>query len=249
MPSNPDSLSVIIPVLNEAKNIEVVLRPLQQTLGIEVIVVDGGSQDQTVDRVKALGVRLVDSLPGRARQMNAGAQVATGTVLLFLHADTRLPDQFASYVHQTLAKPGVIVGAFTLKIEGDQPGLRWVEQGVKWRSHLCQLPYGDQAIFLKAKTFHQLGGFAEMPIMEDFELVRRLRRRGRVAIAPAPVITSGRRWQRLGVWQTTVMNQIVIAAYLLGVPPSLLVRWYRSGFTGWKWVRSLWQSFQKKNEG
>lgn len=247
MPPSLDSISIIVPVLNEEKNIEAVLLPLQNVLGVEIIVVDGGSQDQTVDRVKGLGIQVVASLPGRAKQMNTGAQAASGTVLLFLHADTRLPQEFVIPIHQTLAKPGVVAGAFRLRIDGHQLGLRWVEQGVQWRSHLCQFPYGDQAIFLKTETFWALGGFAELPIMEDFELVQRLKQLGRVAIAPACVTTSGRRWQRLGVWQTTVLNQMIIAAYLLGVPPDRLARWYRSGLINFgKYLRLLWRSLKLK---
>ena len=222
-------LSVIIPVLNEAEAIEALLPTVLQD-GIEVIVVDGGSQDGTVARAagaKARGAKVITSQAGRAKQMNAGAAIATADTLLFLHADTCLPANFASWVEQTLAQPGTIAGAFELSIEGSQPGLRWVEWGVKWRSRLLQMPYGDQALFLKADTFKALGGFAELPIMEDFELVQRLRSLGKVAIAPRAVFTSGRRWQKLGVLQTTLINQIVIAAYFLGVSPTAIGRWYR----------------------
>ena len=217
-------LSVIIPVLNEAEAIEALLPTVLQD-GIEVIVVDGGSQDGTVAR--AAGAKVITSQAGRAKQMNAGAAIATADTLLFLHADTRLPANFASWVEQTLGQPGTIAGAFELSIEGNQPGLRWVEWGVKWRSRLLQMPYGDQALFLKADIFKALGGFADLPIMEDFELVQRLRSLGKVAIAPATVFTSGRRWQKLGVLQTTLINQIVIAAYFLGISPMAIGRWYR----------------------
>jgi uncharacterized protein len=229
--SQPPLLSVIIPVLNEAALIESILYPLQAA-PVEVIVVDGGSHDQTVERAKALGVKVIQTAAGRATQMNAGAKIATGEVLLFLHGDTILPEQFVSCVQDTLAQPDTIAGAFDLAIAGDQPGLRWIEWAVKWRSRLWQLPYGDQALFLKAKTFHQLGGFAELPIMEDFELVRRLQAYGTIAIAPAAVVTSGRRWQQLGILRTTLLNQIVIMAYCLGVPPSRIAHWYRRGI--WK---------------
>jgi uncharacterized protein len=217
-------LSVIIPVLNEAAAIATLLPTVLQD-GIEVIVVDGGSQDETV--AKAAGAKVITSLVGRAKQMNAGAAIATAETLLFLHADTQLPADFAAWIEQTLAQPEAIAGAFELKIEGDQPGLRWVERGVKWRSRWLQLPYGDQALFLKADIFKALGGFAELPIMEDFELVQRLRSLGKVAIAPVAVVTSGRRWQKLGVLQTTLINQLVIAAYFLGVSPAAIGRWYR----------------------
>lgn len=219
-------LSVIVPVLNEADGIEEVLQSLQDD-GIEVIVVDGGSQDDTVERAKAMGVNVIKTAQGRAEQMNAGAEAATGEILLFLHADTRLPEEFVTLARQTLAQPRTIAGAFDLRIAGSEPGLRWIEWAVKWRSRLLQLPYGDQALFLKAETFRQLGGFAELPILEDFELVRRLQRYGKISIAPAAVITSGRRWQALGIWQTTLINQLVLLAYSLGISPAQIAKWYR----------------------
>lgn len=228
------SVSIIIPVLNEAATIQAGLSNLQlrQTTEtadtIEVIVVDGGSQDETVTLATALGAKVIISASGRANQMNAGAKLATGEILLFLHIDTCLPDEFVPLLQQTLAQPETIAGAFELRIAGEKPALRLVEWGVKWRSRLFQLPYGDQAIFLKATTFHQLGGFPELPIMEDFEFVRRLRAKGRIAIAPANVITSGRRWENLGVLKTTLINQLAIAAYFVGISPERIARWYRT---------------------
>ena len=221
----PD-LSVIIPVLNEANTIAQVIESLQPS-GAEIVVVDGGSSDQTVALASAMGVRVIAASLGRAAQMNAGAAVATGQVLLFLHADSRLPSHFAALIQQTLAQPNVIAGAFELQIAAPEASLRWVERGVNWRSRWLQMPYGDQAIFLQAETFRQLDGFAVLPIMEDFELVQRLQKLGKIAIAPAAVVTSARRWQKLGVFKTTVINQLVIAAYFLGVSPERLARWYR----------------------
>jgi rSAM/selenodomain-associated transferase 2 len=221
---------VIIPVLNEAETIAAVLSSVQRAgaeIPIEIIVVDGGSSDATVELAKAAGAIVLQTAPGRAKQMNAGAKAASGDILLFLHADTYLPSGFASLVTQTLAKPETVAGAFDLRIAGSHPGLRWIEWGVKWRSRLLQLPYGDQAIFLKAATFEQVNGFAELPIMEDFEFVRRLQTYGKIAIAPAAVTTSGRRWQRLGIVRTTLINQMAIAAYFLGVPLDQIARWYR----------------------
>ncbi len=225
-PANPPQISIIIPTLNEATVISPLLKSLQSA-EVERIVVDGGSHDQTVELAAAMGITVLKTTAGRAIQMNAGAQVAQGEILLFLHADTRLPPEFASLVTQTLAQPGTVAGAFDLQIEGQAGGLRWVEWGVKWRSHGLQLPYGDQALFLKADTFRAVGGFAALPIMEDFELIRRLQPHGKIAIAPAAVITSGRRWQKVGVLQTTLINQLIIAAYFLGVPIERIARWYR----------------------
>lgn len=202
---------------------------MQHLMQVEVIVVDGGSQDDTVPLAESFGLKVICTQPGRARQMNQGAAAATGDMLLFLHADTCLPDQWDQQVRETLARPGVVAGAFNLRINGSGVGLRLVEWGVGLRSHLFQMPYGDQAIFLPAPVFEQLGGFPELPIMEDFELMRRLRRKGQIAIADTFVQTSNRRWQKLGVWRTTLMNQLMIAGYFGGIEPEKLSQWYRRG--------------------
>jgi rSAM/selenodomain-associated transferase 2 len=227
--STPDrSISIIIPALNEARNLPRTLSVLQTISSVEVIVVDGGSLDDTVSVAETWGTKVLCSpVSGRAHQMNLGAAMAQGNILLFLHADTCLPDGFDDLVRQTLMQPTVVAGAFELAIDGNTPGLRWVEWGVQVRSHLCQMPYGDQALFMTAETFWAIGGFPALPIMEDFALVQQLKQRGRIAIAPGTVITSGRRWQRLNVFRTTVINQLVIIGYLLGVSPVRLAHWYR----------------------
>jgi uncharacterized protein len=224
-----ETISIIIPVLNEANNLPTVLKHIQSYTAVEIIVVDGGSHDDTVELARSLNLRVIQTDRGRACQMNAGAAVAAGQILLFLHADTRLPPGFDQFVHQALSRPKVIAGAFELKIDATMLGLRLVEWGVKWRSRLLQLPYGDQALFLRAATFHRLGGFPELPIMEDFVFVRQVRRLGQIAIVPATVLTSGRRWQKLGVIRTTLVNQWVILGYFLGVSPARIARWYRRG--------------------
>lgn len=221
------TLSVIIPVLNEAGNIRPLMEALQRTPEVEVIVVDGGSQDGTAAIAQTLGARVLFTNSPRACQMNTGAAAAAGGILLFLHADTRLPHDFPTAVRQTLDSAHVVAGAFDLGIQGEPWGLRWVEWGVKWRSHLCQMPYGDQALFLRADTFRAVGGFAELPLLEDMDMVRRLKRVGRVAIAPGRVSTSGRRWEKLGILRTTLLNQLILLAYHLGVSPDRLADWYR----------------------
>ncbi|NJN85445.1 MAG: DUF2064 domain-containing protein [Leptolyngbyaceae cyanobacterium SL_7_1] len=223
----PSQVSVIIPTLNEVAVIQDTIASVQAAGTSEIIVVDGGSQDETKAIAQSLGVKVIACRAGRARQMNAGASAAKGSILLFLHADTRLPHGFERLVQETLRQPDVVAGAFELAIQGDRPELRWVEWGVKWRSGYLQLPYGDQALFLRATTFAKLGGFPDLAIMEDFELVRRLKTQGRIAIAPASVLTSGRRWQRLGIVRTTLINQLVIAAYCLGIPSAQIAQWYR----------------------
>lgn len=230
MGNPPLLISVVVPTLNEAARIKDTISQVKKSCGetlVEIIVVDGGSTDATMERASSGGAKVILSYGGRAYQMNAGAKVARGDILLFLHADTRLPDRYDLLVLQTLATPGVVAGAFELKIDAQRWGLRLVEKGVNWRSRLLGMPYGDQAIFLPASVFWQVGGFHELPIMEDFELVIRLRRLGWVGIAPAPVVTSARRWQALGVLKTTTINQIIILGYYLGVSPDRLAQWYR----------------------
>ena len=158
--------------------------------------------------------------------MNAGAGEALGDILLFLHADTRLPQNWISMVRKALAEPGTAAGAFEIAINGNERGLRIIERLTNSRSRRLQLPYGDQAIFVKADLFGQIGGYSDLPIMEDFELVRRLRKFGRIITVPARVITSARRWRDRGIWRTTLINQAMILGYLTGISPARLVRWY-----------------------
>jgi len=220
-------LSIIIPVLNEAANLDATLASACGEAGVEIIVVDGGSEDASIDIAKQFDAVVIQASAGRATQMNAGAAIARGDVLLFLHADTRLPPNYATLIHQTLARPNVVAGAFDLKIDGKEWGLRLVEWGAARRSRFCQLPYGDQALFIKAHQFRALNGYPALPFMEDFVFVRQLKKLGNIAIAPAAVLTSSRRWQRVGVLRTTIINQLVIVGYSLGVSPITLRRWYR----------------------
>lgn len=222
-------ISIIIPVYNEAKTLPQLLPTLTQHSDLEIIVVDGGSVDETIAIAQNHGVQaLVSPEPGRAAQMNAGAAIATGEILLFLHADTQLPQGFTDLVESALRETEVIAGAFELAIAGSEPSLRWVEKTVRWRSRYCSLPYGDQALFMRRDIFQALGGFPNLPIMEDFAFVRQLRRQGKVAIVPQPVITSARRWKSLGVFKTTLINQAMIIGYYAGVSPIQLAKWYRT---------------------
>ncbi len=221
-------ISIIIPVLNEAANLPQTIASLLSLKTIEIIVVDGGSQDNTVEIAKTLGVKIIETQPGRATQMNAGAEVATAEILLFLHSDTLLPPNYDQWVLQSLSQPQTIAGAFQLQIEGSGIGLRVVEKLANARSRIFKMPYGDQAIFLRRSTFEKMGGYPSLPIMEDFEMMRQLKNKGHIEILPVSVSTSARRWQKLGVIKTTLINQIIIGAYILGIPPHQIATWYRS---------------------
>jgi rSAM/selenodomain-associated transferase 2 len=193
---------------------------------IEIIVVDGGSRDQTVDLAGSMGVRVLTSAPSKALQMNTGAAQASGDVLLFLHADTRLPQDFENRILAALARPDISGGAFSLGINSDASGLRFIERAANWRSKFLQMPYGDQALFVTRKRFHEIGGYPEYPIMEDFEFVRKLKKKGKIAILPESVQTSPRRWLKVGILRTWLLNQLIVAAYYLGISPQRLSRWY-----------------------
>ena len=226
-PGGQPHLSIIIPTLNEAGEIEKSLSRLSKSDTVEILVVDGGSSDDTVEKARKFGARLLSTAPSKAGQMNAGAANARGDVLMFLHADTCLPEHFEQKVLATVNRKGISAGAFTLTIDSDDSGLRFIERVANWRARLLQMPYGDQALFVSRQLFFEIGGFADYPIMEDFELVRRLKKRGKIAILPDSVITSPRRWQNLGVAKTWLLNQVILAAYFIGIPPHRLDAWYR----------------------
>ncbi len=220
-------ISVIIPALNEAAHIAATLECVRKSSPHEIIVVDGGSADETCAIALNRGAKVIHSKPARARQMNAGAAQATGNVLLFLHADTLLPDNWTRVVTDTLKAPGVAAGSFGFRVAERFPGRWLVEWTTNLRSRWFQNPYGDQTQFLRRAVFEELGGFADLPIMEDYELNQRLRKLGRVVTAEAAAITSGRRWKRLGVVRTTLTNKMMIAGFHLGVCPHKLARFYR----------------------
>jgi rSAM/selenodomain-associated transferase 2/rSAM/selenodomain-associated transferase 1 len=224
-----ESISVIIPTYNEALRLRSAVRRVQAEEDVQIIVVDGGSTDATVDTARFLGVDVIRSDKGRSRQMNGGAEHALGEILLFLHADTLLPQRWNHSVRRMLSGPGTAAGAFQFKLDRVLPFSRVIEKLVNLRSRVLQMPYGDQAIFLKAALFREVGGFADLPVMEDYALMQRLRKQGRIRIVPSPATTSARRWRRLGVFRTTVINQIIILAYWFSASPGTLTRLHRLG--------------------
>ncbi len=220
------SLSVIMPALNEENHIRQTLEHIGKISHGEVIVVDGGSTDNTVQIAKECGARVLSSRPSRGGQMNAGASEAAGDLLLFLHADTVLPDNFSSLIRHQMTSPEVVGGSFALKIQPSTPLLRYIERNVTWRTKIFRLPYGDQAIFVKASLFRLMGGYADIALMEDVEFVRRLRKIGKIAFIPVPVMTSSRRYEKIGTPQAILKNKLVLFGYYLKVPPSRLAQFY-----------------------
>ncbi len=218
-------ISVVIPTLDEAESIESAVDSALGADGVECIVVDGGSRDRTAERAVRAGATVITAPRGRARQLNAGAQRARHPLLVFLHADTVLPCGYGRVVQRILGRPEIACGAFRLRIEPATSTLRAIERIANLRARRLALPYGDQALFVRAERFHELGGFPDLPVMEDFEFVRRIRRTGRVEIAREAVETSSRRWRRDGTWRTTLRNQVAVLAYLGGVPAGKIARW------------------------
>jgi rSAM/selenodomain-associated transferase 2 len=221
-------LSIIVPVLNEGESIADALDALAdlRALGVEVIVVDGGSRDATVPRARARADRVISAPRGRALQMNAGAEKACGDVLLFLHADSRLPGDADHIVLDGIARSGRAWGRFDVKIDGDSPLLVAVAWLMNIRSRLTGIATGDQAIFVRRDAFHSVGGFPAIPLMEDIALSKRLKRASRPLCLRACAVTSGRRWDKNGVASTVLLMWRLRLAYFFGADPKALARQY-----------------------
>ena len=226
-------LSIIIPVLGEAERITALVDALcdQQSDGrCEIIVVDGDPDGGTIQVIHHRDVISVVSPKGRARQMNAGAALAQGENLLFLHADTRLPDGAFNRISTVLAQKQYVAGAFDLGIDSDRWALKVVACFASLRSRITRIPYGDQAIFMRKDYFTDIGGYQDIPLMEDVELMHRIKKRGeRIAILSDRVSTSPRRWEREGIIYCTLRDWVLATLYSLGVSPDRLARFYRSG--------------------
>jgi rSAM/selenodomain-associated transferase 2 len=221
-------LSIIMPVLNEGEGIAAALDALAvlRALGTEVMVVDGGSRDATIQRARLRADRVIAAPPGRGLQMNAGADKASGDVLLFLHADTRLPGEADHVVLNGLERSGRVWGRFDAEIEGQSPLLVVIAWLMNLRSRLTGIATGDQAMFVRRDAFQAAGGFAAIPLMEDIELCKRLRRVSRPLCLRERVVTSGRRWEKDGVLNTVVLMWRLRLAYFLGADPKTLARRY-----------------------
>ncbi len=222
-------LSIVMPVLNEAAGIDAALQALVQLTerGAQLVVADGGSSDDTAALAKTAGAVVVHAPRGRAFQMNAGAQQASADVLLFLHADTLLPEDADLMIAQALANGRFIWGRFDVRIAGRSPMLRVVATFMNLRSRWSGIATGDQAIFMTRAAFDGVGGFPSQPLMEDIEISKRLRKLSRPACLRAKVQTSGRRWETRGVWRTVLLMWRLRFAYWRGAAPEHLAELYR----------------------
>lgn len=221
------TLSIIIPVLNEAAGIVDVLQSLQgfRTQGAEIIVADGASGDATVQLALHLADQVITAPQGRASQMNVGAAIARAPLLLFLHADTRLPVEAIPLVAQAIAQ-GALWGRFDVVISGSANGLGLIATMMNWRSRLSGIATGDQAIFVRRDVFSQIGGFPNQPLMEDISFSRRMKQLGRPACLAEKVITSGRRWEKHGVLRTILLMWSLRLRFFCGANPADLAREY-----------------------
>jgi rSAM/selenodomain-associated transferase 2 len=230
--SFPGKISIVIPVLDEVERINCSIEKVLSQKGgenCEVIVVDGDPDGQTINAICHRDVITVVSEKGRAKQMNAGASLARGEILLFLHADTELPPLGLERIIGTLADERYVGGAFDLGVDSDNFWIKAIVARTRIRSRLTRIPYGDQAIFVRKKYFEEIGGFRDIPFLEDAEFMRRIKNRGdEISILRDRVKTSARRWEKEGIGYTTLRNMLVVGLYRLGVSPQKLAKYYRS---------------------
>lgn len=218
------SISVIIPTLNEESVLEHTLKSIGR--GDEIIVVDGGSSDSTREIANDFTEKVILSERGRGAQMDRGAREASGDMLLFLHADTSLPANWRGCIENALKDDRVIGGGFSLKIDSKGFSFRLIEAVANIRAKYLGLIYGDQAIFVRRDALFSAGGFMGLPLMEDVDFIRRIRKKGKVLLLDADVSTSPRQWQKKGVLKTTIRNLFFLSLYYAGVSPQRLYRLY-----------------------
>ncbi len=226
--ADPVKISIIIPVLNEQDTLPGLLKCLQsaRARGHEVLLVDGGSEDDTLARAQGLVDRVVRSERGRARQMNLGARHASGQVYWFLHADVILPNDALALLAAQAGGNSLFWGRFDVRLTGRAPGLRMVEWMMNLRSRLSGIATGDQGIFVSARLFHAVGGYEQIPIMEDIALSKRLKQLARPVAVRACLLVSSRYWERRGLWRTILLMWWMRFSYFIGISPARLARWY-----------------------
>jgi rSAM/selenodomain-associated transferase 2 len=227
---NSVRFSIIVPVLQEVERINAFLERLlclKSSNPYEIIVVDGDPASSTINAIANSHVIKIASPAGRGRQMNAGAGVAKGEILIFLHADTQLPQNALKYIDKTLQQEEYVAGAFDLEIESDHRYIKVVAAIARFRSRWTQIPYGDQTIFMKKDYFYRIGCFKEIPLMEDVELMQRIKKRGdRICILKRRIKTSDRRWRKTGMICTTFLDILLPILFKCGVSPDTLAKYY-----------------------
>lgn len=224
-------ISVIIPVYGEEKNINSAISAVKGIAGetdYEIVVVDGGPGESTLKSIKDENTVKLVSLPGRSKQMNAGAARAAGEVLLFLHADTRLPEGAFEDIREAMKDKNINGGAFSLSIDTKNIFLKFIAFTANIRSRFLRIPYGDQAIFFRKKYFDAIGGYKDIPLMEDLEIMGRLKKnKEMIAVLSSRAVTSARRWEKEGILRATLRNKFIKFMYNLGVRPEKLAQYYK----------------------
>ncbi len=220
------NLSVIVPVLNEEITVEATLQALVALAPYEIIIVDGGSRDRTREICRRFAVEVLSSERGRARQMNFGARRASGDVLLFLHADTRLPESALRDIDAALSDPRYLGGRFDVELPGAHWMFKMIAALINYRSRATKIGTGDQALFVRRDIFDLIGGYPDIPLMEDIVFCRALKGMGNIACLRSRVVTSARRWERDGVWRTILRMWMLKLCYFAGVSPSRLKQFY-----------------------
>ena len=224
------NFSVIIPVLHETNKINSLiehLHALEGSRNSEVIIVDGSPTKDTINVISDKKVISIASEKGRAKQMNAGASIARGEILIFLHADTKLPEDAFQKIRRVLEEGRYVGGAFYLRIDSDRVIFKLISHITSFLSRLTRIPYGDQTIFIKKDYFNRIGRYGDIPVMEDAELMRKIKReRKKICIIRDNVKTSPRRWEEKGIFYTILINQMIRILYFLGVSPDKLTKFF-----------------------
>ncbi len=215
-------LSIVIPAFMEARELSEALPPLLRIGSAEVIVVDGGSSDGTAAHAARLGARVLTTPRCRGAQLDLGARQARGSHLFFLHADARPPNDFTLRIVETLENPSIALGCFSLKLDAPGSYFRIVERATALRLRITRTPYGDQGLFVRREDYLRCRGFPHWPLLEDLELIRRLRRHGRIAVLPDAILVSARRYLEEGRLRTSMRHRLASTLWMLRLPPPMI---------------------------
>jgi rSAM/selenodomain-associated transferase 2 len=219
-------VSVVIPALNEEKSLPKLLEELSRQSARQIIVADGGSRDQTVNIARGFGADVVSLSPCRGRQLNTGAAIAVGEALFFVHADATIPPNAVSLVSESLSGGRCVGGSFSIAIDSRRPSFRFIFWMINQRSRRLRLPYGDQGIFTSREAFDTIGGYRDIPIMEDLDFMRRMNRLGPTLLLPQKIVASARRYDKEGPVFSTFRNWLLVTLFAAGVDPERMLKLY-----------------------